>query len=107
MAQSLLEKKLEKDFVKELDKKGITSVKGNPLGLKGFPDRMVFADKIYFVELKVGKEHGSYYKLTPIQRYWKKLITKSNGNYVKVVGEKGVKEFIRKLPDFLQKKSDG
>lgn len=97
MAQKILEKDLENHFKKLLDKEDIKHFKGNPYNLKGFPDRMVFADDIYFVEIKVGKDSGSYYKQTPTQKYWEKLITKSNGKYILLTGKNEIESFVEKI----------
>ena len=56
----MTERQLEQYMGKLLDKKKIFHFKGNPGGLKGYPDRLVFSDRIYFCEIKLGKEEGSY-----------------------------------------------
>jgi len=94
-----LESKLEKDFVKLLNMANIINIKGNSIGIKGFPDRIVFADTIYYVELKVGKELGSYYTQTPKQKEWQEIIEKSNGKYVLLVGEESIKNFVKELKE--------
>lgn len=85
---------LEKYFTDALEDIGIKTIKGNSKGIKGFPDRIVFAHQIFYIELKVGKEGGSYYKQTPMQKYWEKIITKSNGLYRLLEGQKQVDDFI-------------
>lgn len=90
-----LESKLEKDFVKLLNMANIINIKGNSIGIKGFPDRIVFADVIYYVELKA----GSYYTQTPKQKEWQDIIEKSNGKYVLLVGEESIKNFVKELKE--------
>lgn len=103
MAQKVLERDVEMLLKNLLDKEGIFHFKGNPMNLKGYPDRMVFADEIYFVEVKVGKQGGSYYKQTPTQKYWEGMIKKSKGNYVLLTGKEEVKDFVSKLKKALIK----
>lgn len=93
----MIERELERYFGKLLDKKKIFHFKGNPGGLKGYPDRLVFADKIYFCEIKLGKQDGSYYKQTPMQKWWQKKIEDANGTYVLLVGKKEVEQFVESL----------
>lgn len=93
----MTEKELEKYFGKLLDKQKIFHFKGNPGGLKGYPDRLVFADKIYFCEIKLGKEEGSYYKQSPMQKWWQNKIEQSNGTYVLLVGKNQIESFVDKL----------
>jgi hypothetical protein len=101
MAQSVLEKKVEKLLTDMLDRNEIFHIKGNPIGLKGFPDRLIFAHELYFVEVKVGKELGSYYKQTKMQKFWQKKIEESNANYRLLTGFKEVRAFM----EFLKKES--
>lgn len=98
------EKKLvEGKLVKELKKMGIFNAKGNPKQLKGFPDRMIFINKhIIFVECKAGKELGSYYNQTPMQKKWEKQIQASGQNYVLVVGISGVSAFMKWLNEMVE-----
>ena len=93
----MTEKELEQYFGKLLDKLKIFHFKGNPGGLKGYPDRLVFADKIYFCEIKLGKEEGSYYKQSPMQQWWQNKIEQSNGTYVLLVGKNQIESFVDKL----------
>ena len=93
----MTERELEQYFGKLLDKKKIFHFKGNPGGLKGYPDRLVFDDKIYFCEIKLGKDEGSYYKQTPMQKWWQKKIEHSGGIYVLLVGKKEIESFVDKL----------
>ena len=82
MKKKKSEKELLEDYLKEeLDKRNIYNFKGNPDKLKGFPDRVVIADKIYFFELKLGKENKSYYEQTKTQKKWEKQINESNNIY--------------------------
>ena len=98
MSQKILEEDLETLFTDLLEEKDIFNVKGISRGLKGFPDRMVFSDNVYFVELKVGKEGGSYYKQTKMQFRWQCTINGSNGYYVLLVGEQAIRDFVAKIP---------
>jgi hypothetical protein len=95
---------IEKRLVDILKRRSIFNVKGNSYNMKGFPDRLVFADEIYFVEVKLGKEEGSYYGQQPMQKWWEEKITKSKGNYVLLKGMKEVEEWAEKLPYTLPKK---
>ncbi len=98
------ELQVEKRLVDILKRRGIFNVKGNSYNMKGFPDRLVFADEIYFVELKVGKEEGSYYGQQPMQIWWQEKITKSKGNYVLLKGLREVEQWAENLPYTLPKK---
>jgi hypothetical protein len=93
---------VERRLIELLHKKNIFNVKGNAYNLKGYPDRLVFADKIYFVEVKVGKEMGSYYGQTPMQKWWEKKIKDSAGTYVLLKGLKEVENWVSTLPDLNQ-----
>jgi hypothetical protein len=88
---------LEKHLIKLLDKEGIFHIKGNPHNLKGFPDRLVFADVIYFIELKLGKENGSYYTQTPMQKWWEKRIKDSGGIYIMLTGKQQIDSFVKQI----------
>lgn len=90
----MTERQLEQYMGKLLDKKKIFHFKGNPGGLKGYPDRLVFSDRIYFCEIKLGKEEGSYYKQTPMQKWWQNKIEQAGGNYILLVGKKEVESFV-------------
>jgi hypothetical protein len=100
----LNELNIEKRLVEILKRRGIFNVKGNSYNMKGFPDRLVFADEIYFVEVKLGKEEGSYYGQQPMQKWWEDKITKSKGNYVLLKGLREVEEWAENLPYTLPKK---
>ena len=100
----LNELNIEKRLVEILKRRGIFNVKGNSYNMKGFPDRLVFADEIYFVEVKLGKEEGSYYGQQPMQKWWEDKITKSKGNYVLLKGLKEVEEWAENLSYSLPKK---
>jgi hypothetical protein len=95
---------VEKRLVDILKRRRIFNVKGNSYNMKGFPDRLVFADEIYFVEVKLGKEEGSYYGQQPMQKWWEETITKSKGNYVLLKGLKEVEEWAENLAYTLPKK---
>jgi hypothetical protein len=105
MAQSVLEKKVEERLVALLDAKGIFHYKGRPAGLKGYPDRVIFSDKIYHVEVKVGKALGSYYKQTPTQKFWQTKFEASQGEYRLLTGFEEVEAFAATLPSQI-KESD-
>jgi len=94
------EKYIENMLVTFLERKGIFSVKGNSYNMKGFPDRLVFADHIYFVELKLGREYGSYYGQIPMQKWWQKKIEASNGKYVLIKGLREAEAWVSSLPTF-------
>jgi hypothetical protein len=102
MKQTLLEKTLEKSFNDHLDLLEIFHVKGQAQGKRGYPDKKVYHDRIYHVELKVGKEHGSYYKQLPMQKWWQRRIEKSNGIYILLEGQMQVDGFI----EYLKSKGD-
>ena len=109
MSQTLLELKLERVFNRIFDEanfndEDLMNIKGNPEGLKGFPDRIVFADEIYWVEIKVGKEHGSYYKQTPTQKKWQLWIETSGGIYVLLEGRIMVERWANEVVRRVQKK---
>ena len=87
------EQALENRFTSELKKLGVKTVKGNSKFNKGFPDRMVFADKVYFVELK----NDTYYGQTPSQKVWQKVIENSGGTYLLLNGDKEVDDFIKEI----------
>lgn len=93
----MTERELELYFGKLLDKQKIFHFKGNPGGLKGYPDRLVFHDKIYFCEIKLGKENGSYYTQTPMQKWWQDKIESSGGTYMLLTGKKQIEDFVEKL----------
>jgi len=97
MAQTLYELNLEALLIKLLNERKIFHFKGNPQGLKGFPDRTILADREYHVELKVGKEGGSYYKQTPMQRWWQIQFENAKSVYVLLTGEKEIREFVSKI----------
>jgi hypothetical protein len=86
----MTEKELERYLGKLLDKKNIFHFKGNPGGLKGYPDRLVFSDKIYFCEIK----KGSYYKQTPMQKWWQDKIEKAGGEYRLLTGKTQIELFV-------------
>jgi hypothetical protein len=101
--QMTLETQVEAHLCKLLDEKGIFHFKSKPIGLKGYPDRTVLADYEYHVEVKVGKELGSYYKQTPTQKWWQKMFENSNAKYVLLTGFKEVEDFVSKIG--VQKKT--
>lgn len=82
VARKKSERELLELYLKEkLDDKNIYNFKGNPRGLTGFPDRIVFADIVYFIELKLGKENKSYYGQTPMQKKWGQQIEQTPNVY--------------------------
>ena len=71
------------DYLKnELDKKNILTFMGIQRTLKGFPDRVVFGEIVYYIELKLGKENKSYYEQTPMQNKWEKQIKQTPNKYL-------------------------
>jgi hypothetical protein len=97
---------IEKRLINLLKQKDIFNVKGNSYNMKGFPDRLVFADKIYFVELKLSKEEGSYYVQQPMQRWWQDKITEANGNYILLKGLREVEAWVETLPNLKKKQKN-
>lgn len=99
------EKTLLEDYLKsELDKRNIFNFKGNPEGLKGFPDRVVLADKIYFIELKLGKENKSYYEQTPTQKKWEEQISQSTNMYALLNTRADIDEWVKTIYENCLKK---
>ena len=90
-------------LVEELQKMNVFTIKGNPQGLKGYPDREIYAHELFKAELKLGKEHGSYYKRTKMQVKWDKQITQSGGKYVLLVGLTEVNAFLQMIRENLPK----
>ncbi len=98
MSQSILEKQVEDYLIKLLDEKGIFHFKGKVEGLKGYPDRTILSDREYHAETKVGKNGGSYYKQTPLQKWWQRKFERANSVYVLLTGFKEVEDFVATLP---------
>lgn len=97
-------KYVEAKLIRKLKELGVFNCKGNPKQLKGFPDRMVFVNNhIIFVECKAGKELGSYYGQTPLQKKWQKQIEASGSRYFIVEGASGVDSFIEWLILLIKK----
>ncbi len=96
MAKS--ETALEKRFNTELAKIGVRTVKGNAMFNKGFPDRMVFADKVYYVELK----NDTYYGQTKLQKEWQRIIEQSRGTYYLLNGDAEVEAFIKMIKEKVE-----
>lgn len=95
-------KYVENKLVKKLKELGIFNCKGNPQQLRGFPDRMIFINSnIIFVECKAGKELGSYYNQTPLQKKWQEQVMSSGAYYKLVVGSKGVDDFMAWLKGLI------
>lgn len=93
------EKQLLEDYlVDELNKYNIHHIKGNPQGAKGFPDRVIFAHKIIFVELKLGKQNKSYYEQTKMQYKWQIQIEQTKYNeYLMLETRDEIDEFVESL----------
>lgn len=87
---------LEDYFCKQLDKLEIFHKKGKAKGQKGYPDREVFIEgiDIEYVELKLGKEHKSYYKQSPMQKWWQRKIEGCNRVYILLEGKTQVDDYI-------------
>jgi hypothetical protein len=100
MKKKKSEKELLEDYLKEeLDKRNIFNYHGNPTNLKGFPDRVIMCDKMYFIELKLGKENDSYYGQTSMQKKWEHQIIQTNNIYMLI----NTREEIDKLVDIIYK----
>lgn len=90
----MLEKDLEKYLVQQCKAYNLVCIKGNPHGVKGYPDRIVFGDKIYFIELKLGKENGSYYGLTEMQKKWQAVISQTKAEYLCLTNKEDIGKAI-------------
>lgn len=95
MKKAKTEAQIEKEFVDKLQNFNIMAIKGNPRGLKGFPDRIIFGKYIYFVEFKAKKDQA--YKQTKMQKKWQEWITTANGRYALVEGENEAQELAFKI----------
>lgn len=70
------EKELLENYLKEkLDELNIKNAHLTIPGERGVPDRIIWGHTTIYVELKLGKENKSYYKLTPLQKLWKKQLS--------------------------------
>jgi hypothetical protein len=88
-----LEKQVEALLVKACKTKGFKCIKGSVIYNAGFPDRIVFNTKtknIFYIEVK----NEGYYKLTPLQLEWKKIIQESGGSWFMINGEDEMITFI-------------
>jgi ribosomal protein S17E len=103
--QKILENKIEGYLIKLLNEKGIFHFKGKVDGLKGYPDRTVLADFEYHVETKVSKEYLSYYKQTPMQKWWQKKFENSNAKYILLEDFEEVENFVAKLPSQIKREN--
>lgn len=98
MAKVKNEKELLENYLaKELDKRNIFNIHGNPNGIKGFPDRIVYGAKIYYFETKLGKENKSYYKQTPMQKKWEQQINQTCDEYHMIYSRKEIDEWVEKI----------
>lgn len=73
------ESKIENTFVKKVRKSKYPAValKLILFSKKGFPDRTILGNgKVFFIEFKTGNE-----KLRPLQRKWKRILTKLGFKY--------------------------
>lgn len=94
-AKKKSEKQLLEDYLKEkLDKKNIFNFHGNPKNLKGFPDRVVFGEIVYYIELKLGKENKSYYEQTPMQNKWEKQIKQTPNKYLLLSNREDIDRWV-------------
>lgn len=93
----MLEKDLEKYLVQQCKAYNLVCIKGNPRGVKGYPDRIVFGDKIYYIELKLGKENGSYYGLTEMQKKWKTVISQTKAEYLCLTNKEDIRGVVRTI----------
>lgn len=95
MSKKKSEKQLLEDYLKEeLDKKNIPNFHGNPKNLKGFPDRTVFGEIVYYIELKLGKENDSYYEQTPMQNKWEKQIKQTPNKYLLLSNREDIDRWV-------------
>lgn len=98
MARKKSEKELLEDYlVEELNKLNIYNFKGNPIGLKGFPDRVVIGKEIYFIELKLGKENKSYYEQTLMQKKWEQQINQTSSTYNILSNRDDIDKMVKKI----------
>ena len=99
MPKKKSEKELLEDYLKQqLDDKNIFNFHGNPDKLKGFPDRVVLAHTIYFIELKLGKENDSYYEQSPMQKKWEQQINQTQGSiYVLIKNREDIDDIVEKI----------
>lgn len=89
------EKELLEDYLKqELDKKNIFNHHGNPQGLKGFPDRVIYAHRVYYIELKLGKENDSYYEQTKTQKKWELQIKQTINPYLLISNREEIDDIV-------------
>lgn len=100
----MLEKDLEKYLVQQCKAYNLVCIKGNPHGVKGYPDRVVFGDNVYFIELKLGKENGSYYGLTEMQKKWKTVINQTQAEYMCLTNKKEIETTIRMIAKYSHMK---
>lgn len=92
------EKELLEDYLKEeLDKKNIFNYHGNPDKLKGFPDRVVMGEKIYYIELKLGKENNSYYEQTSMQKKWEQQIKQTQNVYLLIKSRDDIDKIVSEI----------
>lgn len=96
----MLEKDLERYLVTLCKKYNLVCIKGNPRGVKGYPDRIVFGDNIYFIELKLGKENGSYYGLTEMQNKWQAVISQTGAVCFCLTNKKEIETTIRMIAKY-------
>ena len=86
------------DYLKEeLDKRNIFNFHGNTRNLKGFPDRVVMASKIWFIELKLGKENKSYYTQTKTQKKWEKQIEQTKNIYLLLSNREQIDFWVKEI----------
>lgn len=57
----------------------------------------MFAHKIYFIELKLGKENESYYKQTPMQKKWQDQISQGVNEYYLITNRHDIDELVEKI----------
>lgn len=100
----MLEKDLERYLVGLCKKYNLVCIKGNPQGVKGYPDRVVFGDNVYFIELKLGKENGSRYALTEMQKKWKTVIGQTKAEYFCLTNKQDICKTINNIATKAHKK---
>ena len=93
----MLEKDLEKYLVTRCKQNNLICIKGNPFGVRGYPDRLIFGGNIYYVELKLGKLNGSNYGLTAMQKKWKKVIEQSKAKYALIESKEDIDTLVSEI----------
>lgn len=90
-----LEYNVEHYLCEKLNEKGCLTFKFVSPGRKGVPDRIVLTKKgvVYFIETK--RPVGG--RVSPLQKYWQKMIEIRHGKYALVINKKEVLELIAEM----------